>query len=43
MGVRLEKQPERTVVVDRITSKKVPVEVDIKGKEASGYQVQPTL
>ncbi len=41
MGVRLEKQPERTVVVDRITSKKVPVEVDIKGKEASGYQVQP--
>lgn len=41
MGIRLEKQPERTILVDRITSKQVPVEVDIKGKVATDYQMQP--
>ncbi|NMA96472.1 MAG: hypothetical protein GX974_10570 [Clostridiales bacterium] len=41
LGVRLEKQPERMVVVDKITSKEVPVEAEIIGKEASGYLMQP--
>ena len=41
MGIRLEKQPERTILVDKKTSKQVPVEVDIKGREAADYQMQP--
>lgn len=41
LGVRLEKQPERVVVVDTIVSKDIPVEAEITGKEASGYLMQP--
>ena len=41
MGIRLEKRPEKTILIDKRTSKQVPVEVDIRGREATNYQMQP--
>ncbi|MFU0799600.1 MAG: CdaR family protein [Xylanivirga thermophila] len=40
-GIRVEKQPVREILINRLVTKELPIEVKIDGEEASGYQVQP--